>query len=291
VKICSVIVGYRPDQHRLLTLCESLVADGSSVVIVDNTESSYLDEAVFSDQCRVIALGANTGIAHAQNVGVKVAIADGAGVIAFFDQDSTVSVGVLRTLVSYLEIGTPNLVSPLCIDDFTGSELPSQRVSKCGLPVATYRGNNSAPYDVDVVISSGIAATREVFEVAGPLDEGLFIDFVDTEWCLRCRGRGISIRVVPAAVMTHRIGVKSIRLWRFTVSEHSPDRCYYQIRNCFHLFRRPHVPLLFALKETLSTFMSRVLLLLFHVRRLHYFSAYLAATKDGLAGVLGQKPK
>ena len=77
-------------------------------------------------------------------------------------------------------------------------------------------------------------------------DEGLFIDSVDSEWCLRCRSKQIPIHVVPAAVMRHRVGNRSIRLGRFTILQHNPTRCYYQLRNCFHMMRRKHVP--FALR-------------------------------------------
>lgn len=288
-RTCAVIVGYRPNQHQLQQLCASLTADGSHVVIVDNTETPYLDAAVFPVKCRVISLGSNTGIAHAQNVGIETAIADGAGIIAFFDQDSTIASGFLRTLISPLRVGSPDVVSPLCVDDVSDAELPSVRISKYGTSAAIFRGNISEPYDVDVVISSGIAATREVFQVAGLLDEGLFIDFVDTEWCLRCRSKGIPIRVVPAAVMRHRIGTKSVRVARFTVLVHTPERCYYQLRNCFHLFRKSHIPVLFALRQTSSVFFSRVLLLFVLGLRSDYLKAYLKAVRDGLTGVDGAK--
>jgi rhamnosyltransferase len=140
------------------------------------------------------------------------------------------------------------------------------------------------------VISSGTAATREVFEVAGTFDEGLFIDFVDTEWCLRCRSKSISIRVVPSAVMHHRIGSKSINLGITTVFVHSPVRCYYQLRNCFHLFRKGHIPFLFALRETASVFFNRALLLLFVRDRSAYAKAYFRALRDGSRGVTGSMP-
>ena len=126
--------------------------------------------------------------------------------------------------------------------------------------------------------------------IANQPDEGLFIDFVDTEWCLRCRSKQISIRVVPSAVMHHRIGSRSISLGVVTVFVHSPIRCYYQLRNCFHLFRKRHVPFVFALRETASVFSNRALLLLFVPNRSAYVKAYFRALRDGAKGVTGAIP-
>lgn len=288
-KIYSIIVSYLPNQHSLLRLCSRLVADGSKVIIVDNTEEPYLNVENFPVECKIISLGLNTGIAHAQNKGIQEALGDGAEVIVFFDQDSTIIPRFLRRLTLPLRLGTPDMVAPLCVDDISNDEYASVRVGKYGKPIAIYRGNTQEPYEVDVVISSGMAATREVFQTVGMLDEGLFIDFVDTEWCLRCRSRGVPIRVVPAAIMKHRIGIKSIRIGRFSVLVHTPERCYFQLRNCFHLLRMSHVPFLFALCEAFSVFLNRIVLLVIVPRRLDYLKAYLFAIRDGLVGVKGPR--
>ena len=290
IQVFSVIVGYQPNQCQLAKTCAILTADGASVVVIDNTEEPYLDDSLFPVECKIVSLNHNTGIAHAQNMGIKAAIADGADIIVLLDQDSTVAPGFLHTLISSLSVGHPGIVSPLCVDDINNVQLAAVRINKFGMSSAVYCESNTEPYLVDVVISSGIAVTREVFQIVGFFDEGLFIDFVDTEWCLRCRSKGVSIRVVPAVTMRHRIGMKSILLFgRFTVLVHSADRCYYQLRNCFHLFRKSHIPLLFALKEMFSVFFSRMLLLFILDRRADYFKAYLMAVKDGLVGVEGRK--
>ena len=118
---------------------------------------------------------------------------------------------------------------------------------------------------------------------------GAIIDYVDTEWCLRCRSKGIPVRVVPSAIMHHRIGTNTTKIGPLTVQIHSADRCYYQIRNSFHLFRRRHIPFIFALKEVISTIVNRVLLLFLVENRVLYAKAYLRAIMDGLLGVVGPK--
>jgi rhamnosyltransferase len=275
----------------LTSLCENLLIDGSKIILVDNTDMPYLVDQQQLADCQLITLGHNTGIAHAQNVGIATAMAGGADVIVFIDQDSKIEPGFLRTLASELNVGVPDIVSPLYFDASSNAELPSMRVNRYGLPRAVHRGDSTAPYPIDIVISSGTAATKEAFLVAGTLDEDLFIDFVDTEWCLRCRSKQIPIRTVPSAVMHQRIGSKSINFGIATVLVHSPARCYYQIRNCFHLFRKHHIPKLFALRETISVFFNRTLLLLVVGDKLAYTKNFLCALWDGMRGVTGIKPR
>jgi len=270
-------------------LCAALLAQSAAIVLVDNTEAIEHDLKSIIPSAKLITLGFNSGIAHAQNIGIRTALNSGADVIALFDQDSQITPGFLSVLVEPLRLGVPAVVSPLYYDNMSEQELPSLAVSKLGISTAIHRRGQNSPYPVDVVISSGTAATREVYEIAGLLDESLFIDFVDTEWCLRCLSKNISIRVVPVAVMRQRIGSTSIDLGITTILVHSPVRCYYQLRNCFLLFRKKHIPFLFSAKQLISVFVSRTLLLFFVNDRWSYVRAYLSALLDGVRGVEGPK--
>ena len=291
IKVYSVIVCYRPRKQQLFQLCENLLISGSEVVLVDNTEVTFGAPLQFPSSCRSITIGFNSGIAYAQNVGATAAVEAGADVVAFFDQDSTITPGFIDTLVSNLNIGKADIVAPLYIDETSSVPLPSIRVNRFGVPSAVHCNSSSTPYQVDIVISSGTTVTKEVFKKIGLFDEAFFIDFVDTEWCLRCRSNKVQIRVIPSVVMKSRIGSQSIDLGITTIFVHSPLRCYYQLRNCFHLFRRKHIPFLFALKETASVFLSRGLLLLVVRDKLSYSTAYLCALRDGIRGVTGSKPR
>lgn len=289
-RVACVIVSYRPEIEQLFRLCQNIAADGARAIVVDNTEAPGISPAQLPADCEVIALGRNTGIAHAQNVGVARAREAGASIIVFFDQDSKFEPGFLPALVAPLRCGVPEITSPLFVDDRTGTALPSQRLGQWGLPQAVYGSGATEPYPVDVVIASGTAATQEVFDVAGELDEALFIDSVDSEWCLRCRSRQIPIYVIPAAVMRHSIGQGLIRFGPFTILMHSPTRCYYQLRNCFHLMRKKHVPFGFAFKHAISVMLNRLLALFFVSDRPAFIKAYLAGLRDGVMGVAGAKP-
>jgi rhamnosyltransferase len=239
---------------------------------------------MLTDGCSLITIGFNSGIAHAQNVGVTAARAVGADILMFFDQDSKVEPGLLKSLAGSLSAGIPEVVSPLCVDDASNSVEPPERVDRFGFSTRVHFPEALERYPVDVIISSGTAATREVFDLAGAFDETFFIDFVDAEWCLRCRSKNIPIYTIPTAVMRHSVGSGHVRVGPFIVPVHTSTRCYYQIRNCFLLFRRSHVPLIWASKQLLSVILSRILLLLFVRPRSSYLKWYLLAVRDGLRG-------
>jgi rhamnosyltransferase len=118
----------------------------------------------------------------------------------------------------------------------------------------------------------------------------LFIDFVDAEWCFRCRSKQIPIYVVPDAVMRHSIGSRHFSFGPLTILVHGPARCYYQIRNSFLLLRKRHIPLIFSFKQIAAIILSRIVLLSQVEDRHAYIKAYLSAVRDGLKGVTGAKP-
>jgi rhamnosyltransferase len=284
-----IIVCYRPNLAHLSRLCALVMADGCKVILVDNTELPYLASDNVPDGCVLITLGDNSGIARAQNVGVAAALSAGATVLVFFDQDSTIEPQLVKSLLGALHEGTAEIVSPLCVDDATGVALPSMRVSRFGWVTGVHAAGATSPYPVDMVISSGTVATRQVFDIAGNFDEGLFIDHVDGEWCIRCRARRIPIYVIPTAVMRHSIGSRYVKLGPLTIQVHSPTRCYYQIRNCFLLFRKPHIPMLLAVQQLASVVASRIMLLFFVKDRFSYLKSYLFAVRDGLKGITGAR--
>jgi rhamnosyltransferase len=289
-RIGAVVVAYHPNVDSLSALCARLSAE-AAVLVVDNSEGAGVAHAQLAGAAEVLALGTNTGIAHAQNVGIARALDRGSDVVVLFDQDSQIPDGFVGVLTRTLDPARAEVAAPRHVDAAQDYELPAASLGPLGWPRRVTSAGRSAPYPVDIVIASGTAATRPALAAAGPLDEGLFIDLVDTDWCLRCRARGVPIRVVPQAVMRHSVGSATHDAGVAHVLVHTPVRCYYQIRNSLLMFRKPYIPFLFALRETVGIVVSRALLLFFVANRSAYLRAYLSAIKDGLAGVTGKRPQ
>lgn len=287
----SIIVCYNPSVPALQITVNKLIGSHSHVIVVDNSVNSKIAQSIDNKNCQLILMGENVGIAKAQNVGIRSALTKGAEVIIFFDQDSEIDDLFISNLINQLTIGKPGVVAPVYFDKEKGYEFPSMKLNSLGTLSKVYKSDNSFSYPVDVVISSGMAVTKETFDIVGLMDEEFFIDFVDTEWCLRCKSKNVEIRIAATACMAHSIGDFSRDFGFMKLFVHSPIRSYYQIRNSFHFIRKKHVPLLLGLKEVLSLLVHQLIALFFLKDRKAYLIQYFHALRDGIRGVGGKKPK
>lgn len=282
MKIFAIIVCYHPSIASLRKSVKTLINSGCYVILVENTEKTEISESFDYPNCSLIVMGENSGIAKAQNKGIRASLNKGAEVIIFFDQDSEFDDSFVGNLVDPLLVNKPCVFAPVCFDKEKGHEFPSMRVNKLGLLSKVYLGDSTASYSVDVVISSGMAITREAFDIVGLMDESFFIDFVDTEWCLRCRSKNIKITISTNALMAHAIGNTSFVYGFMKMFVHSPTRCYYQIRNSFLFLRKSHVPTILALKEVFSLLFHHFILFIFLKDKKSYLKHYIWGFRDGI---------
>lgn len=289
MKVVAVIVAFHPKRDELERLCRAILRAGAGAVVVDNSDPS--DLASFDlGRSIVIPLGENTGIAHALNVGIARAHAGGADIVVTFDQDSEVGDGFLAALVEPLTPGVPGVTAPVAIDKRTGAEYPSQRLNRFGWPRNVYSKGQHAPVPVDLVITSGAAATTVTFDRVGLMDEDFFIDFVDYEWALRCRRAGVPIWVTPNAVIQHAVGDANLSAGPVRGILHGATRTYYKMRNCFLLFRKRGIPRTFAALQLASGLVHNLIQVAIVEQHRLYLRTYVSAIRDGLVGVRGRRP-
>jgi rhamnosyltransferase len=126
------------------------------------------------------------------------------------------------------------------------------------------------------------------------MDEGLFIDHVDTEWCLRAKSQGFRLFGVPSAAMEHRIGgeVRSVRLGGRVrhVSLHSPLRLYCNQRNSLLLHRRGYPSLRWRLADLSRMVMRFVYYGILAEGRSENLRWLLRGIWDGIRGLEGPPP-
>lgn len=289
MKIYSVIVCYKPDVHNLERICKAILSCDTNIILVDNTENCYIHNISNRLDVELISLNENLGIAKAQNIGISLAIEKGAEIVVFFDQDSEIENDFIRKLTYKMGNNVPEVVSPVFYDKNIGFKFPSYRLNKFGLLKQFDVVDDQTDYEVDVVISSGSAVSKATFDIVGLMNEDYFIDFVDTEWSLRCRAKGIPIRVIPSAIMKHSIGDKSIDLKFIRIFIHSPVRSYYKVRNSLLFYRSSHVPFLMGMKEIVSALIHNFLTIFVVRHKWDYVKNYFQAIRDGLLGRVGKK--
>lgn len=247
MKTVAVVVTYGPD-HRAGTLIAAL-ARQCRVLVVDNgsapDELAALGSLTAAVGAELIALGANTGIAHAQNVGIIRARALGARYVLLSDQDSLPDAGLVATLEARLES-----------DQAIGAAGPHIAENKPGADELVYVDRRWGPRRADAatlaatsveaafLLASGCLIPVRVLEEVGPMNEAYFIDHVDLEWCLRARKRGYRMVVDTAARLEHSLGDNTVQLpgRAQPVHVHGPIRCYYLTRNTIFLLRSGLLP-------------------------------------------------
>jgi rhamnosyltransferase len=300
--IAALIVAYRPQAESFVPLLERMPPQVDLVVVVDNSaphdEIAWrlaLDSGIALDRLRFVRLGRNAGVGAALNVAAEIAAGEGATAFLLSDQDSLPApdmVGELAALLPTLGSAEEPVaaVGPTYTDMYTERAYPFQ-VQEPGRLFYTHGfPPPGESLEVLALITSGSLIPRDVFFAVGPMDEGLFIDYVDVEWCFRARERGYRLYGSDRARMFQRMGDASLRVWYLRwrqETRYPPLRIYYRVRNHIALVKRGYVPLGWKLRS--SWFIAGVVYshALFGDRRLESLRMALRGLWDGLLGRLG----
>lgn len=234
-KVAAIIVSYNPDSN-LFDSINLLLNQVEKVIIVDNgSKEKYVKyiKSINEDKIEIILNKENLGVATALNIGVIKALENGYEWILTMDQDSKASPDMVKKMFNvYNSINREERKDILSIfPNFVDERIQS---------IEENSNMNSYEY-VDADITSGNLLRKEVFEKVGFFDDSLFIDLVDTDFCMRLNEKGIKMIKIRDAVLYHSLGesktIKGI-LGSFNTSNHSALRRYYMTRNRFYIWEK-----------------------------------------------------
>jgi rhamnosyltransferase len=226
--IAAIVILYRPGAGVPSDIA-LVAAQVDHVFAMDNTEQP--DPALANELSRFanltyIALGDNLGVAAALNRGMERVRASGHSWALTMDQDSTPEPDMVeRMLACLIADEDPDTIGILSPSHHQVGGNPPEFTTGC-VPALT-------------AMMSGNLLRVSAWENAGPFMEELFIDRVDTEYCLRLATRGFRVMVAADAVLHHRVGDTRRRRFPYPAfpSNHSPLRRYYITRNRFAVSR------------------------------------------------------
>jgi len=222
--IAGVVVLYNPDQ-TVVTNIKSYIDFLQVLYVIDNSEQPKLeiiDEICgLGEKVRYIAFGENKGIGCALNVGAARAIEFGADWLLTMDQDSRFEENAISKLVEYCNKVRDNKVIIIAPE-------PRDR----GLTNKKQREN---PFR-HIVITSGSLLNLKLYQENGSFREDFFIDFIDTEYCLRAKRNGLKVVTLKGVLMDHKLGDPK-RVLFFVPTNHPPIRRYYITRNRIEVWR------------------------------------------------------
>lgn len=270
--VCCVVVFYNPSLKNIERI--RILSHDINVIVVDN---SLGDNNIGGDVC-YIPLFENKGIAVAQNLGLKKAKELGYKFIVFTDQDSTIDKNYIESIHSEynrIKVEDPSIgiLGPLVFDENRNMEYK------------THTDPNKEYEIVSHVISSGSIIEMETVDKIGLLEEELFIDLVDSEWCWRAKRYGYNTYMTRNVILYHSIGkdYRKIGPVAFTIS--SPNRYYYQYRNTLWMMWRKYVPLNWKIRTILRRVLDMFIVPFISKNGLHTLSFMISGWRDGLKGV------
>jgi rhamnosyltransferase len=292
--VAAVVVAYRPDLNALCRNLTSLAPQVDRRIIIVNggldAPAGVLLRAVLGADDVLEISAVNQGLAAAQNQGIRLAVAAGAGAVLLLDQDSAPTPGMVAALAAALARLQRSGLRPAAVGPShaapgrDGGHWPGfVRIRPWGM--ARIKATRpEQPVACDFLIASGSLIPVPVIAAVGLMRAELFIDHVDTEWCLRAQAAGYQCYGLEAARLDHQLGERRLRLWAGRwrqIALHRPERYYFMLRNSLWLYRERNVRWDWKLADVLRTLRLFALMGMVGSERREFWSWVLRALRDG----------
>lgn len=243
-RVFCVLVAYHPQESALRGVLDSISSQASQVIVVDNTEGLGPPPDVGAAQ--YLRLGDNMGVAAAQNKGIASALSQGADYIWLSDQDTVYPSGFLSGMLVCARTCEARgirvaALAPAFFDAYADRVRPFIRHA----PFIQAFTPSPGPNAIADAIASGTLIPAAALRLVGVMQEALFIDWVDIEWCWRARNiHGLQIIGVGDVVIHHVLGDGVVAFAGRNITIRSPLRHYYIIRNAVYLALHSPAPTL-----------------------------------------------
>lgn len=166
MKLCYVIVTYRPKKKVLQSLIDTL--GETDVIVVDNTDN-------------------NRGYSGGANVGVHQALEQGFEWLVLVNDDVTVTKSALIKFLNIIKVSQPAVIGPVA------GKIDSLRWTTAV----------SAP-KMDYIDGAFTAIHRDIFRTIGKFFESYFIYYEDVDFCIRVKHAGFSLVWFPIEGIVHK---------------------------------------------------------------------------------------
>lgn len=283
--IISIIVTYNPDISILRELIAKLLIQKTDIYIIDNFSNNR--EVIRNNFDNVVMLEDNKGIAFAQNIGLAYALEKNYEYIVFFDQDTLISEnyidGMMKIYHEIHEVNNIAMLGPIFFDRKT--QKYSKSITYSSLFYSRKEIDFSIKYiETDHIISSGLLVSIDAVKKIGLMNDLLFIDLVDTEWCLRARKINYKIYMTPEVIIDHSIGDYSRKFIfknKFTYI-HSNFRKYFICRNSVYLIIYSNLLISWKISQIYQVIAYIILMLFYSKSKFRLLYLFFIAIKDGL---------
>jgi GT2 family glycosyltransferase len=221
----------------------------NKVIVLDNASNDGSVEAILCayPEVQVVALKDNLGYAGNNNVGLRLALEQGADWTILLNEDTVMAPDCLARMVDAGEEDSRiGIVGPMVYHYDPPNDIQSAGGRLGRYWESSHIGANEPDCgqfdrirEVDWISGCCIMLRRQVVEQIGPLDARYFYYWEETELCIRASRQGWRIVHVPSAKIWHK-GVQP---------EYKPSASvtYYATRNRLLTLSKHHAPVVVRL--------------------------------------------
>ena len=241
-----------------VTVVEGGSGDGSAEKL-----AAAIRAGGWSGWCELLTLGENRGFAAGNNAAIRPLLAGPSppDFMLLLNPDTVPQPGAVRALVDFLVANPAVGIAGSRLEDPDGTpqrsafRFPSTagefEGAACSGPVSRLLGRwvvappvRGEAHRADWVAGASMIVRRAVFKSIGLLDEGYFLYYEETDFCLRARRAGWPCWYLPASRVVHLVGQSS----GVTTPGRAPKRLpAYWFESRARFFRRNHGPAYAAL--------------------------------------------
>lgn len=286
-KIGAILVLYYPDIETLYNVLDNLSNQVDEICIVDNSFVTHANLFVRYANIHYKPLYKNVGIAAAQNIGIFYFLEAGFDYVLLIDQDSILSINTVRQLYdAFVALQSCNYkiaaIGSRNINRKNGLFYPPKSKEISVIRKETI-GGGSDIIEYYSIISSVSLIPINNFLLVGGMDESLFIDGVDHEWCWRAWHKAnLRSFIVKDAYIYHQFGEGDKKIATRSVSIASPFRVYFQFRNYLWLCRRKYTPFFWKIKHLIKYMIKIFYFPICVTPRMLYIKNILRGICDGI---------
>ena len=187
--IAGVVVLYNPD-YEVLSNIRSYIEELDVLYALDN--SDVVNEKLIlklkeMPRIKYISMGRNRGVSYALNYALKAT--EFYQFLLTMDQDSKFYSGMMKKYKAILH------------DNYSNDN----SIAMYAVNVNSFEETNCVPVIVDHAITSGFVVNVQIANELGGLDDNLFIDEVDDEFCYRAQRHGYKILKLPNVCLFHHL--------------------------------------------------------------------------------------
>lgn len=224
MQLAATVILFHPDTDVIENI-NSYIEEVNALYIIDNSEQKdakiLMQLRNLSPKCKILDNPSNLGIARALNQAVELSIEDGYEWLLTMDQDSLFED---KTFFNAFQI----------YNDKNKVAVFSPEIHADGY---NYLRSKTIKYTIikDIAYTSGCLINLNICKKVDMFNEKLFIDAVDTDYCLKLMKRKELMIRINGAILTHKVGIMKIINLPLNIkkilNQHSALRHYYITRN------------------------------------------------------------